>query len=520
MCAEPVGVAPQVARGVRGGPAQRGLAGVQGGAEASRQALGVEHQDVPALGVEFDAGRLPAAEHAERRGQRGLDEVRAVAGDQHRRAVPGAGQRDPAFARLHPGVDGGGGARGFGGLEQQFEVAEDGDRVLALQHRVRPQRRPDPAHRGRRTRRGPGAGARPVAGDAADAQPEGAVRQGDGVVPVAAGRAVERGGCAARGQPDAGQLRQVVGQQAPAQCLAGAPGALRRQLGGQQRGGGLAVRRREPQPPLRRVGGLVVEPDGGGQRAVLLGGQRQPDTGAEAELAGHLAQARPGRGVAGQVGVQQPARAAVYPQQPADGPLAGRYGLQRAEAGPVQAEADGPAGAVGRGGHHEAAPGAEQGRPGAEHGGEGGVQAPGAGEQHGVLVQLREVGEVGEPPGRVVRAAGAAGAAGAAWAVCRPGRAGGGRHRTRGGPGGREAERHPGAAAGGGRAELGRGRLSGGQLCRGRVRRGRVGLGHAATPSTVVRVMRNPLVRPGPVGSRPIAANPRRESSLCVISRH
>ncbi len=413
--------------------------------------------------------------------------------------MAGPGQGDPALLRFHPGVDGGGAAGRLGGLEQQFEVAQDGHRVLALQYRVRPQRGPDPAHRGGRAGRGAGPGTGAVAGDRADGQPDGAVRQRDRVVPVAAAGAVESGRDEPGGQPEPGGLREAVGQQAAAQGLGGAPDLLRVQLLGQQRRGDLGVPAGQFAAAVGGVGGAVVEPQGGGQRAVLLGGERQAVAPAEAELPGEFAQPGADRRVLGEVVRPHLGGPVVLAQQPGEQALVGRDGLQRAEAGAVQAEPERLArAAAGQHGDQQGAVGAEQRGAGGEDGVQGGAEAPGAGEPLGVLVQAGEIGQSsGQTVLRAGRRRGRAVGSGVGSAGGRGGAVLGAAVRALGPSGGRLARaggRGRGRAVEARRVEdgepagaAGLGRLGG--------RRRWGGLGHAATPDAVVRVtriMRNP----------------------------
>lgn len=75
--------------------------------------------------------------------------------------------------------------------------------------------------------------------------------------------------------------------------------------------------------------------------------------------------------------------------------MLGRDGLQRAEFGPVQVEADRAAGAPGGGGD-QAPAGPEQGGAGGQHGSQRVGQSAGPDEQLGVLLEDGEVGQLSD----------------------------------------------------------------------------------------------------------------------------
>ncbi|MGX1029474.1 hypothetical protein RKD38_004155 [Streptomyces ambofaciens] len=153
--------------------------------------------------------------------------------------------------------------------------------------------------------------------------------------------------------------------------------------------------------PLPRFGGFVVEPDGGAQAPGALGGQGERVAGGVAEAGGDLAVA----GVEGLLGEQVGFRDAVLPdrqsvQDPPVGHGAAGHGLDVAEVGAGESEADGGAGAVsvGRFQHDEPAPGADQGGSGAQYFLESVGEGVRADQAFGQFVQGREVRyPAGEP---------------------------------------------------------------------------------------------------------------------------
>ncbi len=222
----------------------------------------------------------------------------------------------------------------------------------------------------------------------------------------------------ADGEPDAGDAGEPAREQLLGDGSDPDVGALDLEEPGQVLGGEAAVEPDEVAPAFVGLGGLVVEPDGRAEPAGLLGGEGQGVAGGVAETGGDLAVARvepllgahvadgdrighargaagSGRVGSGQVGLRE----AV--EEAAATPRAARDGLDGAEVGVGQAEADGAGGAEAVGGFEDghAPAGADEGGAGAEHLAEGPVEGVGLDQAFGEFV---ESGEVGDPGGQPV----------------------------------------------------------------------------------------------------------------------
>lgn len=301
-------------------------------------------------------------------------------------------QGDPAQPGLAVGEQCGGRAGGLGEPEEQFEVGQDRDRVLALHHRVRPQGRPQPAHRGDR--------ARPGTGHRADGEAERGVRQRQRVVPVAAAartRAVQRGELHTGHAGEPGR-QQLLGDGRHARARALDFEEPRQVLGGET-----GVQAGEMALPLDRLGGLVVEPHGGAQPSGRVGRQGQRVTRRVAQAYGHLAVARVEAVLGEQVGVDDLAALAARGsvQNLAVGHRPARDGLDVAEVGAAEAQADGGVRAEAVAGFQddESAPGAHESGSGAQQFLECVRECVRAGQAFREFMQGREVGD---PAGETV----------------------------------------------------------------------------------------------------------------------
>ncbi len=126
--------------------------------------------------------------------------------------------------------------------------------------------------------------------------------------------------------------------------------------------------------PVARLGGFVVEPDGGAEAAGGLGGQREGVAGGVAEAGGDLAVAGVEPLLGEQVGLGDAVLSTRQPiEDPAVGQGAARHGLDVAEVGAGQAEADGGVRAEAVAGFQY-----DESAPGAHEGGAGPQQLPGA----------------------------------------------------------------------------------------------------------------------------------------------
>ncbi len=164
--------------------------------------------------------------------------------------------------------------------------------------------------------------------------------------------------------------------------------------------------------PLARFGGLVVEPHGGAEAPGVLGAEGEGVAGGIAEAGGDLAVAR----VEGLLGEQVGFGDAVLVdresvQDPPVGQAPAGHGLDVAEVGAGEAEADGGVGAesVGRFQHDESAPGAGQGGSGAQQFLEAVGEGVRADQAFGQFVQGRQVRD---PAGEAVLEQGAGSAGG------------------------------------------------------------------------------------------------------------
>ncbi|CAM5404358.1 hypothetical protein STANM309S_05484 [Streptomyces tanashiensis] len=311
--------------------------------------------------------------------------------------MPGTGEDDPALRGLGVREERGRRAGGLGEPEQELQVGEDGDGVLALHHRVRPEGGAQPAHGGERARAG--------AGDGADGQAQGAVGQRQRVVPVAAAQGA---GAVAGGELDAGDAGEAAGEQLLGDGGDLDAGALDLEEPGEVLGGEAAVEPDEVALAVGGFGGLVVEPDDRAEPAGLLGGEGEGVAGGVAEAGGDLAVARVesllGTDVADGDRVGDALRVHGIGEAVEEAAVAGgaaRDGLDGAQVGVGEAEADGAgrAVAVGRFEDGHAAAGADEGGAGAEHLAEGLVEGGGPDEALGEFV---EGGEVGDPGGQPV----------------------------------------------------------------------------------------------------------------------
>lgn len=378
---------------------------------AVQQAVRVQQHGLAGLGAELDTRRLPAGQHAERRGQRRLHELGASLADHQRRAVPGPGQDDLAQGGLAVREEGGGAARGLGQPEQQLQIGQDGDGVLALHHRVRPQAGSEPAHRGD--------GARPGAGDGADGEAERALGQRQRVVPVAA---ASRARAAPGGELDARDPREPRRQQ----LLRDGAGLGARPLQFEQArevfGGVTRVQTDQMALAFHGLGGLVVEPHRGAEPARRLRREGQREARRVAEPGGDLAVTRVeavlGQQIRVHLGLAGPVRAV---EDLAVRGRAARHRLDVAEVGAGEAEPHGGVGAQAVGGlqDDESAARADECGTGAEHLVQGVVHDSRPGQALGEFVQR---GEVGDPAGEPVLDQRSGGSGGS-------GRSGGGRGR-------------------------------------------------------------------------------------------
>lgn len=304
--------------------------------------------------------------------------------------MPGPGEHDLAGGGLAVGEEGGGGPRGLGQPQQEFEIGEYGDGVLALHHGVRPQARTEPSHRGHRARPRPSYGA--------DGEPERVFGQRQCVVPVAAAPGA---GPVPGGQLYAGDAGQPAGQQLLGDGGDVGAGPLQLDQAGQVLGGVPGVQADEMALLLRGLPGLVVEPGGTAEPSGRLGGEGQGVTGGVAEPGGDLAVAGVQVLVAEQVGAGDPVRGARDSvEDPAEGGGAALHGLEVPEVGVAEPEAEGGGrgSVVRRFQHEEPAAGADEGGSGVQQLVQGGVEGGGAGQPFGEFVQRREIRDPAREP--------------------------------------------------------------------------------------------------------------------------